>query len=97
MVCLVSNPGVPGLVGAQLRRLTHGEGDVVVDELSVGDRVEVRRRFDAQWARGFEIVEITDADTIRVMRVSDGEVLPAEFEANDIRKAHKRSNDFWWM
>ena len=70
---------------------------MVVDELSVGDRVEVRRRFDAQWARGFEIVEITEADTIRVMRVSDGEVLPAEFEANDIRKAHKRSNDFWWM
>jgi hypothetical protein len=68
----------------------------VVDELSVGDRVEVRRRFDAQWARGFEIVEITD-DGVRVRRVSDGEVLPVEFAPNDIRKARKRANDFWWM
>ena len=68
----------------------------MVDELSVGDRVEVRRRFDAQWARGFEIVEITD-DGVRVRRVSDGEVLPVEFAPNDIRKARKRANDFWWM
>lgn len=69
----------------------------MVEELNVGDRVEVRRRFDAQWARGFEIVEISDTGTVRVRRVSDGEVLPAEFARGDIRTAHKRANDFWWM
>lgn len=68
----------------------------MVEELSVGDKVEVRRRFDAQWARGFEVVEITDAG-IRVRRTSDGVELPAEFAPDDIRKAHKRANDFWWM
>jgi hypothetical protein len=68
----------------------------VADDLSPGDKVEVRRRFDAQWARGFEIVESTD-DGYRVRRVSDGEVLPAEFSEDDVRAARKRANDFWWM
>ena len=64
--------------------------------LSVGDKVEVRRRLDAQWARGFEIVEVTD-EGYRIRRLSDGEVLPAVFVEDDVRKAHRRSNDFWWM
>ena len=68
----------------------------MVEELSVGDKVEVRRRFDAQWSRGFEIVEITDGG-VRVQRTSDGEVLPADFALKDVRKARKRANDFWWM
>ncbi|MEY2433434.1 MAG: hypothetical protein QOC92_3159 [Acidimicrobiaceae bacterium] len=68
----------------------------MADDLSPGDKVEVRRRFDAQWARGFEIVESTD-DGYRVRRVSDGEVLPAEFSEDDVRAARKRANDFWWM
>ena len=66
------------------------------EELSPGDKVEVRRRFDAQWARGFEIVEITD-NGYRLRRVSDGEVLPVEFAEGDVRQARKRANDFWWM
>ena len=66
------------------------------EELSPGDKVEVRRRFDAQWARGFEVVEVTDTG-IRLRRVSDGEVLPAEFATDDIRRARRRANDFWWM
>jgi hypothetical protein len=68
----------------------------VADTLEVGDRVEVRRRFDAQWARGFEVVELTDKG-YRVRRESDGEVLPVEFSEDDVRRAHKRTNDFWWM
>ena len=71
-------------------------GSCVADALEVGDRVEVRRRFDAQWARGFEVVEVT-ANGYRVRRESDGEVLPAEFSEEDLRRAHKRNNDFWWM
>jgi hypothetical protein len=71
-------------------------GDGVAEDLSAGDKVEVRRRFDAQWARGFEIVEITEKG-IRVRRTSDREVLPAEFAQEDVRPARKRANDFWWM
>jgi hypothetical protein len=71
-------------------------GAVVADTLSVGDKVEVRRRFDAQWARGFEIVEITD-EGYRLKRTSDGEVLPAVFDPDDVRESRKRPNDFWWM
>ena len=68
----------------------------LADTLEVGDRVEVRRRFDAQWARGFEIVEVTQTG-YHVRRESDGEVLPVEFSDDDVRRAHKRHNDFWWM
>jgi hypothetical protein len=68
----------------------------VADRLDVGDKVEVRRRFDAQWARGFEVFEVTD-DGYRVRRQSDGEVLPVVFADDDVRRAHRRANDFWWM
>jgi hypothetical protein len=71
-------------------------GVTVADTLQVGDKVEVRRRFDSQWARGFEIVEVTDGG-YRVKRLSDGEVLPVLFEHDDVREARKRANEFWWM
>jgi hypothetical protein len=69
---------------------------VTDEELSAGDKVEVRSRFNAQWARGFEVVEVTD-NGYRVRRASDREVLPVEFAASDVRPARKRANDFWWM
>jgi hypothetical protein len=69
---------------------------VADEELSPGDKVEVRSRFNAQWSRGFEIVDATDKG-YRVRRASDGEVLPVEFSHNDVRPARKRANDFWWM
>jgi hypothetical protein len=68
----------------------------LAEALSPGDKVEVRSRFNAQWSRGFELVETTDKG-YRVRRVSDGEVLPVEFSEEDIRAARKRANDFWWM
>jgi hypothetical protein len=68
----------------------------VADQLSAGDKVEVRRRFDAQWSRGFEVVEVAEQG-VRVRRISDGEILPVVFSEIDIRKARKRANDFWWM
>lgn len=58
-----------------------------------GDKVEVRRRFDDQWARGFEVVEATD-DGYRLRRLSDGVELPTTFAAGDVRRERKR--DFWW-
>ena len=58
-------------------------------------RVEVRRRFDQHWARGFEVVEAT-AKGYRVRRLSDGIVLPAEFTADDVRRERKRQAMWWY-
>ena len=51
-----------------------------------GMAVEVRRRFDQAWARGFEISEQTDSG-YRLRRHSDGTVLPVAFPAADLRPA----------
>ncbi len=67
----------------------------MADSLRAGDKVEVRRKFDAQWAKGFEVAETT-ADGVRLRRLSDGEILPVEFPERDVRKESRR-NDFWWM
>jgi hypothetical protein len=61
--------------------------------LDVGVKVEVRRRLDDKWARGFEILSVTDAG-YRLRRLSDGVELPTTFAADDVRKERKR--DTWW-
>lgn len=61
--------------------------------LEVGDRVEVRRRFDAGWARGFQLVEVTPSG-YRVRRRSDGAVLPVAFPFDEVRKERRRG--MWW-
>lgn len=61
--------------------------------LDTGDKVEVRRRLDDQWARGFEILDATDAG-YRLRRLSDGVELPTTFAPADVRKERKRST--WW-
>jgi hypothetical protein len=60
-----------------------------------GSRVEVRKRFDASWARGFEVVDRTERG-YRVRRLSDGAELPADFSGDDLRPEKHRSNDMWW-
>jgi hypothetical protein len=65
------------------------------DSLEAGMRVEVRRRFDQHWARGFEIVEATDGG-YRVRRLSDGMELPSEFAAEDVRREQRKRNSMWW-
>jgi hypothetical protein len=57
--------------------------DVMLD---AGTRVEVRGRFRGDWAGGFEVAETT-ADGYAVRRTSDRSVLPAQFDADDIRPA----------
>ena len=70
------------------------ERDLDLDAgLKPGTKVEVRRRFDAGWAQGFEVAELTGAG-YRVRRMSDGEVLPVDFEADDVRKERKKGT--WW-
>lgn len=64
-----------------------------------GSRVEVRSTYDDRFSRGFEIVEVVaDGDgppRYRVRRRSDGFVLPALFDAEDVREDRRR-NALWW-
>ena len=59
----------------------------------VGTQVEVRRRFDQHWAKGFEVADHAD-DGYRLRRLSDGEVLPVPFDEESLRKERKKST--WW-
>ena len=65
------------------------------DRLEPGTRVEVRRRYDQRWSKGFEVAEVLD-EGYRVRRVSDRSVLPAEFSDDDIREERKRKQGLWW-
>jgi hypothetical protein len=59
-----------------------------VDAVALGERVEVRTRFDGGWSRGFQTIAIErdDADlAYRLRRLSDGAVLPALFPAEQVR------------
>ena len=71
------------------------EGVAMAETLAEGDKVEVRTRFDARWARGFEVTE-ADEEGVRVRRLSDGEELPVTFAPEDVRAAQKRSS-MWWV
>jgi hypothetical protein len=67
-----------------------------------GTPVEVRRRFDDRWARGFEIQEVVEADAsgagprYRIRRRSDNAVLPVLFDADDVREERRRRS-MWWV
>ena len=65
------------------------------ESLEAGMRVEVRRRFDQHWARGFEIVDATEGG-YRVRRLSDGMELPTEFAPEDVRRERKRGGMWWY-
>jgi hypothetical protein len=67
----------------------------VGESLEAGMRVEVRRRFDQHWARGFELVAVTESG-YRVRRLSDGIELPAEFPFEDVRRERKRQGMWWY-
>ncbi len=62
------------------------EPAVVLPRLDAGSPVEVRRRFDQAWARGFRVVD-TDESGYTIRRESDGVVLPVRFPAADLRLA----------
>jgi hypothetical protein len=71
------------------------EGVRLADTLAKGDRVEVRKRFDAQWAKGFEVIDVNEQG-FRVRRLSDGEELPVTFGEEEVRAERKRSS-LWWI
>jgi hypothetical protein len=62
--------------------------------LELGTPVEVRRRFDYSWARGFEVAEVLDKG-YRLKRLSDGTILPAEFDFDEVRPPKKKQG-LWW-
>jgi len=64
------------------------------ESLEPGMRIEVRRRFDQHWARGFELVAVTEGG-YRIRRLSDGVELPTEFPSEDVRRERKR-HGMWW-
>jgi hypothetical protein len=69
--------------------------DARADErLEPGTKVEVRRRFDQHWSRGFEIAEAVD-DGYRLKRVSDGSILPVTFPNDEVREERKKQG-LWW-
>ena len=55
-----------------------------------GADVEVHSRFDGTWIRGFEVADIEQHDrapALRLRRRSDGAVLPALFDPEEVREA----------
>jgi hypothetical protein len=66
-----------------------------VPPIEPGTKVEVRRKFDARWARGFEVAEAIENNGYRLRRLSDGSVLPAEFDEEDVR-AERKKQGLWW-
>ena len=66
-----------------------------LEGMEPGTRVEVRDRFRGSWSRGFELVDAKEAG-LRVRRVSDGSVLPALFDADDVRVERRRKQGLWW-
>jgi hypothetical protein len=66
--------------------------------VSPGTRVEVRRRFDDKWTRGFEIAACDDSNGGRLYKVkrrSDGSILPVQFKEDDLREERRRGT--WWI
>lgn len=82
----ITGAQVPDVGGVgQTSRPTSTQNDDS-DELQPGSVVEVRRRFDRAWARGFQVID-GDGHSFRLRRNSDGAVLPVSFPATDLRLA----------
>jgi hypothetical protein len=68
--------------------------DDTASTIEPGTRVEVKRRFDAKWSRGFEVLERTSG-LYRLRRLSDNAALPVLFDENDVRP--EKRNNTWWI
>ncbi len=54
--------------------------------MRAGTRVEVVTHFTGSWTAGFEVVG-SDPNGCRVRRLSDGAVLPNDFDLSEVRPA----------
>jgi hypothetical protein len=75
-------------------RVADADGAVEKERLALGTRVEVRRRFDQHWSRGFEIAEVCPNGYL-LKRLSDGSVLGSEFSDEEVR-VEKKKQGLWW-
>jgi hypothetical protein len=62
--------------------------------LKPGMKVEVRNRFDGAWVPGFEVDAVLDG-SYRLLRLSDGAVLPVAIDSDDVRRERRRET--WWV
>ncbi len=62
--------------------------------LKVGDKVEIKNKFDGDWSGGYVISKI-DGDHYYVTRSSEEVEIPYYFTQDHIRKSKKRS--MWWI
>ena len=56
------------------------------EALRAGTRVEVATHFTGSWAGGFEVVGL-DPDGYRLRRLSDGAMIPNDFDLSEVRPA----------
>lgn len=63
--------------------------------LPTGTGVEVRNGFDGAWSGGFEVAA-HEGDGYRILRCSDGTVLPRRFTTDEVRRTRNRSS-MWWI
>jgi hypothetical protein len=54
----------------------------------------VRTGFDQSWTDGFEVAELAEWG-YRIRRLSDGTILPHEFDPDAVRKERRRET--WWV
>ena len=64
------------------------------EALAPGTAVDVRSRYVGSWSSGFEVAEPLK-DGYRILRVSDGSVLPDVFTNDDVR-ARRHKTGLWW-
>jgi len=78
--------------GSGAPRLAAGED--ATEAVKPGTRVEVRRRFDQNWARGFEVAAVVEGGYL-IRRLSDGAILPEPFSPEEVRR-ERRKEGLWW-
>jgi len=65
------------------------------DTLAVGTAVDVRSRYVGTWSSGFEVAEPLQ-DGYRILRLSDGSVLPDVFTNDDVRAKRHKTGQWWY-
>ena len=56
----------------------------------MGQRVEVRSRFDRHWTTGFVVAEVDQQGSCLLQRTSDGSTLPVWFPVSEVRPVDHR-------
>jgi hypothetical protein len=83
---IVTGAGIASDLAARTPGSSSEAPPITIPDIDAGSIVEVRRRFDRAWARGFSVVD-TDENGYSIRRESDGVVLPVRFPAADLRLA----------